>query len=67
MMAANDCVHTSAHTCIALRPFSVTVKTPSQRVTLTVIGRTSSDVHAAQLERFGGLCSVVVIPAQVKP
>lgn len=47
-----------------MRPFTVTVRTATRRFHFPAIGRTSSDVHAAQLERFGGLCSVVVIALQ---
>jgi hypothetical protein len=44
-----------------MRAFTVTVRTPLQRLTFPAIGKTSGDVHAAELERFGGLCSVTVI------
>jgi hypothetical protein len=44
--------------------FSVTVRTTDQRHSYTAIGASSSDVHAAAMDRFGGLCSVVVIPKQ---
>jgi hypothetical protein len=38
---------------------SVTVM--NQRLSCTVLGLTSCDVHAAAMERFDGLCSIVVI------
>lgn len=44
--------------------FTVTVRAAGQRHRYTALGTTSSDVHAAALDRFGGLCSVVVIPAK---
>lgn len=44
--------------------FTVTVRAAGQRHSYTALGASSSDVHAAALDRFGGLCSVVVIPAQ---
>lgn len=44
--------------------FTVTVRTLEQRHSYTAIGASSSAVHADAQERFGGLCSVVVIPAQ---
>jgi hypothetical protein len=48
-----------------MRAFTVKVSTRSGIWhKFTAIGLTSGDVHAAQLERFGGLCSVVVIPLQ---
>ena len=47
-----------------MRTFTVTVRTLSERLQFTAIGISSGDVHAAALDRFGGLCSVVVIPFQ---
>jgi hypothetical protein len=57
-MTAAAHVQTSAHR----RAFSVTVRTLDHRITYPAIGATSAEVHAAALDRFGGLCSVVVIP-----
>jgi len=59
-------VQTSAHRQPpSHHSFSVTVRTlDKQRLRFNAIGRTSADVHAAQLDRFGGLCSVVVIPSE---
>jgi hypothetical protein len=45
-----------------MRAFTVTVRTSSQRHCFTALGLDSASVHAAALEQFGGLCSVVVIP-----
>lgn len=44
--------------------FTVTVRTAGQRHRYTAFGASSGDVHAAALACFGGLCSVVVIPAK---
>jgi len=45
-----------------MRTFTVTVRTATSRHSFSAIGATSAAVHAAALDRFGGLCSVVVIP-----
>lgn len=45
-----------------MRAFSVTVRTLTQRLSFPAIGISSAAVHAAALDHFGGLCSVVVIP-----
>ena len=44
--------------------FTVTVRAAGQRHRYTALGASSSDVHAAALDRFGGLCSVAVILAK---
>jgi hypothetical protein len=45
-----------------MRAYSVTVRTLNQRITFSAIGASSATVLEAALDRFGGLCSVVVIP-----
>ena len=48
-----------------MRAFTVKVGTrPGVWLKFTAIGLSSGAVHAAALDRFGGLCSVVVIPLQ---
>jgi hypothetical protein len=47
-----------------MRAFHVTIKTLDQRFSYTALGISSGAVHAAALDRFGGLCGVTVIPCQ---
>jgi hypothetical protein len=42
--------------------FTVTVRTPSQRIVYQAIGTDSVAVHMAAVDRFG-LCAVTVKPA----
>jgi hypothetical protein len=42
--------------------YAVIVHTPEHRYAYPAIGPSSADVHMSALDRFGGLCSVSVIP-----
>jgi hypothetical protein len=43
--------------------YTVTIRTADQRICYTALGASSGAVHAAALDRFGGLCGVTVKPA----
>jgi hypothetical protein len=45
-----------------MKAFGVTVRTLFHKFTYFAISRSSADVHMSALDRFGGLCSVSVIP-----
>lgn len=45
-----------------MKAFLVTVRTATSKHKFQAIGRSSGDVHTSALDRFGGLCSVTVIP-----
>jgi len=43
--------------------YAVTVRTADKRYAYHALGHSSIAVHLAALDRFGGLCSVIVKPA----
>ncbi|MGB6054625.1 MAG: hypothetical protein WBG17_05235 [Burkholderiaceae bacterium] len=46
----------------------VTVNRPGKpTLRFFALGRSSTAIHATELERFGGLCSVAVLPIERRP